>query len=149
MFMCIYAETLECIFLDKGLILSACGGWVNKLGDNGAPLCVKGFIIKMWVTVNFVWTQSQRMHALAWRRVPPMKSGIFGRTVDVCVLVCRSCDRVAPTIKRSTTHPIFLIDELRFEQEVGVSRHYHHVLELEQEEKTAASQQNLTSTSSS
>lgn len=39
------------------------------------------------------------------------------------------CDETAASeIERLMTHPIFLIYELGFEQEVWVSRHHHHVL---------------------
>lgn len=43
--------------------------------------------------------------------------------------------------KRFMTHPILLINELRFEQEVWVSCHNHHVLELEQEETEIVAQE--------
>ncbi len=37
--------------------------------------------------------------------------------------------------RRLVTHPVFLIYELRFEQEVWVSCHHHHVFQLGEEKK--------------
>lgn len=38
------------------------------------------------------------------------------------------------------THPVFLIYQLGFEQEVWVSRHHHHVLQLWEEEEEECSE---------
>ena len=56
--------------------------------------------------------------------------------VEFVAMMCRclcvgKCDETeASEIERLMTHPIFLIYELGFEQEVWVSRHHHHVLKL-------------------
>ena len=45
-----------------------------------------------------------------------------------CLCVGKCDETTASVIERLMTHPVFLIYELGFEQEVWVSCHHHHVL---------------------
>lgn len=82
--------------------------------------------------------QSRKMHCSAWCNIILQRDRERARggaeKWDWCVLCVGDCVwRVSldsAEWNRELTHPIFLIYELRFEQEVWVSCHHHHVLQL-------------------